>query len=86
VVNDSFGALGVTLALHVSDIVPVLERWFGLRIFEADSYSIATIPSDLRGGDVALIAAAALLLTLLATLYPARRAASIPPAEALRYE
>jgi lipoprotein-releasing system permease protein len=78
--------LGVMLALHVSDIVPLLERWFGFHIFDADSYSISEIPSDLRRGDVALIGIAALLLTLLATLYPARRAAAIPPAEALRYE
>jgi lipoprotein-releasing system permease protein len=78
--------LGVTLALHVTEIVPVLERWFGLHFFDSDTYAISAIPSDLRAGDVALIAVAALLLTLLATLYPARRAASISPAEALRYE
>jgi lipoprotein-releasing system permease protein len=78
--------LGVTLALNVGHIVPLLERWFGFHLLDADSYALSTIPADLRAVDVALIAGAALLLTLLATLYPARRAASIPPAEALRYE
>jgi lipoprotein-releasing system permease protein len=79
-------ALGITLALNVATIVPVLEQWFGVHLFDSDSNGIGAIPSDLRAADVALIAVAALLLTLLATLYPARRAAAIPPAEALRYE
>jgi len=79
-------ALGAVLAANVSRIVPVLERWFGFHLFDADTYTIGAIPSQLRAMDVALIAGAALLLTLLATLYPARRAAAVPPAEALRYE
>jgi len=49
-------------------------------------YAVTTIPTDLQARNVAWIAAAALLLTLLATLYPALRAARVPPAEALRYE
>ena len=78
--------LGVLLALNVSRIVPVLERLLGFRMFDADVYYITRIPSELHAGDLAWIAAAALLLTLAATLYPALRAARTPPAEALRYE
>jgi lipoprotein-releasing system permease protein len=78
--------LGVTLALHVAEIVPLLERLLGFRFLDADTYAISTIPSLLEWRDVALIATTALLLTLGATLYPARRAAATPPAAALRYE
>ena len=78
--------LGVLLALNVGRIVPLLERLLRFRMFDADVYYITRIPSELHARDVAWIAAAALLLTLGATLYPALRAARTPPAEALRYE
>ena len=78
--------LGVLLALYAGDITPVLEQLFGFQIFDADVYYITRIPSELRGADVALVAGAALALTLASTIYPARRAAATEPAEALRYE
>jgi lipoprotein-releasing system permease protein len=79
-------ALGVTLALNVESIVPVLERLFHFQIMDADVYYTSSIPSDLKWQNVIGIGAAALLLTGLATLYPALRAAATAPAEALRYE
>jgi lipoprotein-releasing system permease protein len=78
--------LGVGLASNVDHVLGLLERWFGITLFDADVYVVTTVPSEVHGIDVMLIAGCALLLTLLATLYPARRAASVPPAEALRYE
>jgi lipoprotein-releasing system permease protein len=79
-------AVGVALALNVEHVAPFLERLFHFQIMDADVYYITEIPSDLRWRNVAAIGAAALLLTGLATVYPALRAAHIPPAEALRYE
>ncbi len=79
-------ALGVLLALNVPTIVPALEQFFGFQIMPGDVYVVSDIPSDLRWLDVARIAFVALTLTALATLYPARQAARIAPAVALRYE
>ncbi len=79
-------ALGVVLALNVPTIVPVLERLFGFQIMPGDVYVVTRIPSDLKWADVGRIAVMALALTGLATLYPARRAAAVQPAVALRYE
>ncbi len=79
-------ALGLTLALNVDTIVPFLERTFRFRFMDADVYYITSIPSEVHWGNVLGIALAALLLTGLATLYPALRAARTAPAEALRYE
>jgi lipoprotein-releasing system permease protein len=78
--------LGLLLALHVDSIVPFLEHTFGFHIMDADVYYITAIPSEVHWGNVTAIALAALLLTALATIYPALRAARTAPAEALRYE
>jgi lipoprotein-releasing system permease protein len=78
--------LGVVLALNVPVIVPVLEQLFGFQVMPGDVYYVTQIPSELELADVAAIAIAAFILTSLATLYPARRAALVNPAAALRYE
>ena len=78
--------LGVLLALNAGSIVHALEVTFGFELFDPAVYYISRIPSELRGTDVALVSATAFALTLLSTIYPARRAAATEPAEALRYE
>src|SRR6185437_8305551 len=79
-------ALGLALALNVDVIVPFLEQTFGFHFMDPDVYYISGLPSEVHAGDVLRIGAAALLLTLLATIYPALQAARTQPAEALRYE
>ena len=78
--------LGVLLSLNVESIVPALERLFGMQFLAADVYYISDLPSRLNWLDVASITVAALLMSFVATLYPAWRAAQTQPAEALRYE
>jgi lipoprotein-releasing system permease protein len=78
--------LGVVLALNVPVLVPVLEQFFGFQIMPGDVYYVTDIPSELESQDVITIAISAFVLTSLATLYPARRAALVNPAAALRYE
>ncbi|MBV6287420.1 lipoprotein-releasing ABC transporter permease subunit [Pseudomonas aegrilactucae] len=80
------GVLGVIAALNVSQIVGWLERVSGQHIFTSDVYFISTLPSQLQWGDVALICSAGLVMSFLATLYPAWRASQVEPAYALRYE
>ena len=78
--------LGVVLAIYVPVIAPFLEQLFGFQIMPGDVYYVTRIPSELELRDVVVIAIAAFVLTSLATLYPARRAALVNPAAALRYE
>ncbi|HEY2145034.1 MAG TPA: lipoprotein-releasing ABC transporter permease subunit [Steroidobacteraceae bacterium] len=78
--------LGLALALNVDVIVPFLESNLGFHIMDPDVYYLSVIPSELHPPDVVRIAVAALLLTFVATIYPARQAARTQPAEALRYE
>ncbi|MCZ6560750.1 MAG: lipoprotein-releasing ABC transporter permease subunit [Gammaproteobacteria bacterium] len=78
--------LGILLALNVGTIMPKLEALFGFQVLPADVYYISQLPSDLHTADVLFIAAAAFVLSVIATIFPARRAAKVEPAEALRYD
>jgi len=80
------GVLGVIAAINVSAIVGWVERVSGQHIFTSDVYFISNLPSQLQWQDVALICSAGLILSFLATIYPAYRASQIEPAHALRYE
>ncbi len=81
------GALiGVPIALNVGSIVAAIEQLAGVQIFDPSIYFISRIPSVVVARDIVEICLIAWVLSLLAALYPAWRAAQIHPAEALRYE
>ncbi|WP_127470861.1 lipoprotein-releasing ABC transporter permease subunit [Thiomicrorhabdus aquaedulcis] len=77
---------GISLASNIDVIVPFVEGLLGIQFFPPDIYYISQVPSKLDWNDVWSITMIAFILTLLATLYPARKAAKTQPAEALRYE
>lgn len=87
----AFGTLlgvvgGIVLALNAPELVKILEQIFNTHFISASIYFINYLPSKLEWLDVVRIGVTALILSLLATLYPAWRAAKTQPAEALRYE
>ncbi|NWA03791.1 lipoprotein-releasing ABC transporter permease subunit [Pseudomonas gingeri] len=79
-------AVGIFAALNVSAAISALEGLIGHKFLNADVYFIDYLPSQLMAEDVLMVCGAALILSFLATLYPAWRAARTQPAEALRYE
>ena len=78
-------AIGIPLALNISEIITWLESLAGQQVFNPDVYFISRIPSIVKWQDIALIAGSGFVLSLLATLYPSRRASRVQPAEALSY-
>lgn len=77
---------GALLATNVEAIVAFLESLFHVKFLAPDVYYISELPSDMKWSDVGLIGGVSFMLSVLATIYPARRAAKVQPAEALRYE
>jgi lipoprotein-releasing system permease protein len=78
--------LGLLVALNIDVIVPTIEAIFRVQFLPRDIYFISQLPSDVRLNDVLTVGLMAFGLSILATLYPSRRAAKVQPAEALRYE
>ncbi|MGA9334292.1 MAG: lipoprotein-releasing ABC transporter permease subunit [Rudaea sp.] len=77
---------GVALATNLPALVKWIEHTFHVEFLSPDVYYISEVPSDMHWHDVGWIAGIAFVFCLLATIYPAWRAARTHPAAALRYE
>ncbi len=87
VLGTVLGALGgIVLTMNLATITRGFENWMNTLLAPGDVYMIAHLSAELVWSDVMVVSASALLISLLATLYPAWRAARIQPADVLRYE
>jgi len=77
---------GITLTLNLERILGAIETLFNVKLLPEDVYYITGLPTDMQTPDIVIITVIALVMSFLATLYPAWRAARTQPAEALRYE
>ncbi len=77
---------GLVLASNVTMIVDQIQSLLNINFVDQDVYLISFVPSQIRQSDVVIVCAFSFVMSLLATIYPAWRAAHIDPAEALRYE
>lgn len=78
--------LGVLLSINVENILPLIEQILGRKLFSAEVYKITEIQAVVNVTEVTVIATTSLILSMLATIYPAWKASKVQPAEALRYE
>ena len=79
-------ASGIWLALNVETLVPAIEDLLQMKFLSPEVYYISELPSDLHWNDVIVIGSVAFIFSVLATIFPAWKAANTQPAEALRYE
>ena len=79
-------ASGIWLALNVETLVPAIEDLLQMKFLSPDIYYISELPSDLHWNDVIVIGSVAFIFSVLATIFPAWKAANTQPAESLRYE
>jgi len=78
--------LGKLLADNLEALVRALEKLLGTQFLDARVYYMSDLPAYVEGNDVLKVCGVALVLCVLATIYPAWRAARTAPAEALRHE
>jgi len=87
VVGTLLGVIGgILLASNVTEVVNWIEKVFHVQFLSSSIYFVDYLPSKIELYDVLRISLSALGLSLIATLYPAWRAAKTEPVEALRYE
>ena len=78
--------LGIAFALNIETIRKWIEGLTGMTIWDEEIRFLSEIPADIDWQEVVAVIATAFLLSVMATLYPAWRAARLDPVEALRYE
>ena len=76
---------GIPLALHITEIMALIEGLFGFYLFNPEAYFISNLPSELKVQDLILIGGLSLTLSFLATIYPAYKASRVVPAEVLNH-
>lgn len=75
--------IGILASLFLTDIIKILESILGIEFLSADIYFVDFLPSELQLLDVFLVFTTAILLSLIASLYPANRATKLEPAKIL---
>lgn len=75
--------LGIILALNLTTFIQGIEWIIGKKLLSGDVYFVDFLPSELHWSDVLMVLIAALALSLIASLYPASRAAKLQPAQVL---
>ncbi|MGC6536262.1 MAG: lipoprotein-releasing ABC transporter permease subunit [Candidatus Puniceispirillaceae bacterium] len=78
--------LGVVFCWQIDAIKGFIERLSGAELFSAEIYYLSQLPAKIEPAEVLMVIAMALILSFLASIYPAWRASRIAPAEVLRYE
>ena len=78
--------LGILFCENIENIRQFLQHLSGQELFSAEIYFLSKLPAKIDTTEVCVIVLTSILLSFLATLYPAYRAAKTDPAEALRYE
>ena len=87
IIGTGLGLLiGIIFCLNIESIRQFIQVLTSTELFPAEVYFLAELPARVEWVEVISIVVMALVLTFLATLYPAWRAARVDPAEALRYE
>ena len=86
-VGSGVGLLtGILSVVHLNDINALMKEWLGFEIFTQELFYLPSIPYRLESAWISQVVIAAFALSVLVAFLPARKAARLPPVEALSYE
>ena len=87
ILGTFIGALiGIVVSINIETIRGYISFLFGQELFSPEVYFLSTLPSNINFNEVLVVIFLSIILTLLASTFPAWKASKISPAEALRYE
>ena len=78
--------LGVVVCLNIESIRQFFSWLSGTVLFDPELYFLSQLPAEMSFGETFTVVVMALVLSFLATIFPAWRASKLDPVQALRYE
>ncbi len=78
-------AIGLSISLNIDKIKSFLEKLSGSDLFSEEIYFLSQLPSKIDSVEIAIIVVFSLLMSFLATIYPAKKASNLNPVAALRF-
>ena len=77
--------IGIMGSVFIDEVVKVIEHLFNMKVFDPSIYLISEFPSQIVASDILFVVLGTISITFLATIFPAKAAGKVMPAEALRY-
>ena len=78
--------LGVMFSLYIEDLRTFLSNTFNISLFPEEIYFLNKMPSEINPNTIFIISICSILITILVSIFPARKASKLDPVKALKYE
>ena len=78
--------LGVIFSMYVENFRQFLSNVFNISLFPEEIYFLSTLPTEINIGSIFLISICSIAITIIVSIFPAKRAAKLDPIKSLKYE